>query len=145
MPWLIIEPIRQLIYFAFAACCVWISVNIFGLYTTNSNSPLIVIPISVSVAALIFMGNYKMYLKLIIIIKNELVFITGLAFYYWSVVKAVRDEMHESRNKIISNGSSVYEDDENTVPVVIGNPNGNDLGEQNTTAVPPPADDTQEI
>jgi len=44
-------------------------------------------------------------------------------------VKAMRDEMHASLNKIIANDSPYYED-ENTVPVVINNA-GNPVDEQN--------------
>ena len=70
--------------------------------------------------------------------------VLGLAFYYWRIVKAVRDEMHESQNKIIANDSPYYEHDENTVPVTFNSLDGNALGDQNG-AVLSPADATQNI
>ena len=58
MPWLIVEPIRQIIFLAWAGFSIWVTVRVFGISTLNANTPLIGIPVAVGISALIFIGIF---------------------------------------------------------------------------------------
>ena len=97
VPWIIVEPIRQLIFLAFAITCTWIS-SILAREVS--------VPVSVAVTALIiFSINYYTIINTTSLLQlNEMYSVNylGMAFYFWMVVKAQRDRMQPATNKVFA-------------------------------------------